>query len=134
MVFTVSFSASGKIDLFITHGGAGSVMESATYGVPTVVVPLFGDQMRNARMLERFGSGLVYNKQKLSNEKMLTEAIQQGLYCPRYSTLSALREKIHFQAQRESKTGPENAKSSSLLPTGTANPLRGFGGRIRQFE
>ena len=73
-------SASGKIDLFVTHGGAGSAMESASHGVPTVVVPLFGDQMRNARMIERFGYGLVYNKMKLSNDNLLAEAVREGLY------------------------------------------------------
>lgn len=48
---------SGRINLFVTHGGSGSIMETSTYGVPALVIPLFADQVRNSRMLERQGNG-----------------------------------------------------------------------------
>ncbi|KHJ84234.1 hypothetical protein OESDEN_16055 [Oesophagostomum dentatum] len=49
--------ADPRLTLFVTHGGAGSLLESATQGKPVVVVPLFGDQMRNAKVVTKFGFG-----------------------------------------------------------------------------
>ncbi|VDP23404.1 unnamed protein product [Heligmosomoides polygyrus] len=49
--------ADDRLTLFITHGGAGSMMESATRGKPVIVFPLFGDQTRNAKLIEKFGFG-----------------------------------------------------------------------------
>lgn len=46
-----------RISLFITHGGAGSIFESAINGVPVLTIPMFGDQMRNAKIVERHGFG-----------------------------------------------------------------------------
>uniref|UniRef100_A0A0N4VUQ7 UDP-glucuronosyltransferase n=1 Tax=Haemonchus placei TaxID=6290 RepID=A0A0N4VUQ7_HAEPC len=52
--------ADKRLTLFITHGGAGSMMESALRAKPLIVVPLFGDQTRNAKLMEKFGFGEVY--------------------------------------------------------------------------
>ena len=46
-----------RISLFLTHGGAGSVFESAMNGVPVLAIAMFGDQMRNSKMVERHGFG-----------------------------------------------------------------------------
>lgn len=60
---------------FVTHAGMGSVLESVYYGVPLIMVPLFGDQKRNARMVERKGTGIIIKKQDLNAQK-LTSAIE----------------------------------------------------------
>ncbi|WP_257450156.1 glycosyltransferase [Archangium lipolyticum] len=41
----------------ITHGGWGAVGRALTYGLPMLVIPLFGDQHLNAAMVERAGLG-----------------------------------------------------------------------------
>jgi MGT family glycosyltransferase len=41
----------------ITHGGWGAVGRALTYGLPMLVIPLFGDQHLNATMVERAGLG-----------------------------------------------------------------------------
>ncbi|KAF1771159.1 hypothetical protein GCK72_002985 [Caenorhabditis remanei] len=48
-----------RLDAFLSHGGLGSTMELAYSGKPAVMIPVFGDQTRNARMLERHG-GIIY--------------------------------------------------------------------------
>lgn len=43
---------------FLTHGGANSLHESLSFGVPLAVVPLFGDQPVNADSVAAFGAGV----------------------------------------------------------------------------
>lgn len=43
---------------FLTHGGANSVHEALSFGVPMVVVPCFGDQPLNADSVVGQGAGL----------------------------------------------------------------------------
>jgi UDP:flavonoid glycosyltransferase YjiC (YdhE family) len=43
---------------FITHGGANSVHEALSFGVPLAVVPLFGDQPPNADSVVSMGAGV----------------------------------------------------------------------------
>lgn len=46
------------VDLFLTHGGQNSFMESLSTGVPVVVCPGFGDQPVNAQKAVEMGVGL----------------------------------------------------------------------------
>lgn len=58
------------------HGGMNSIMETLNYGKPVIVVPLFGDQMRNAAIVERSGFGI-----KLSlTEFKIREKIQDAIH------------------------------------------------------
>eukprot|EP00434_Breviolum_minutum_P013771 symbB.v1.2.012147.t1/scaffold829.1/size159244/17 len=47
-----------KVDLFLTHGGQNSFMESLMAGTPVVVCPGFADQIANAMRAEMSGVGL----------------------------------------------------------------------------
>jgi hypothetical protein len=42
----------------ISHGGAGTVLGAASYGVPQLVVPLFADQWQNAVAVQDAGCGV----------------------------------------------------------------------------
>lgn len=44
------------VDLFLTHGGQNSFMESLMAGTPVVVCPGFGDQIANAMRAEMTGA------------------------------------------------------------------------------
>ncbi|XGW35564.1 hypothetical protein V3C99_019074 [Haemonchus contortus] len=68
---------------FITHGGMGGVFESAYAGVPVITIPLFADQLRNARMMQYRGMGVVINKDDVTTDRLIA-AIQEILQ-PRYS-------------------------------------------------
>jgi zeaxanthin glucosyltransferase len=47
----------GRASLFVTHGGANSVMEGLTFGCPMLVAPLASDQPIQAHFVEASGAG-----------------------------------------------------------------------------
>ncbi|EFP07055.1 CRE-UGT-1 protein [Caenorhabditis remanei] len=66
-----------RLKLFITHGGLGSTLEVAYSGKPALMIPVFGDQLLNAKMLSRHGGAQVYDKYDLADGEKLTEAIRE---------------------------------------------------------
>uniref|UniRef100_A0A7E5A1T3 glucuronosyltransferase n=1 Tax=Panagrellus redivivus TaxID=6233 RepID=A0A7E5A1T3_PANRE len=56
---------------FITHGGMNSITECAHAGVAAVAVPLFGDQPRNAKMLEYRKTAVIVDKQDITAENLI---------------------------------------------------------------
>lgn len=55
--------AHKNVVLFISHGGLFGTSESLYHGVPLLLVPIFGDQFRNAYRVKRSGYGnyIYYN-------------------------------------------------------------------------
>ncbi|KIH46925.1 hypothetical protein ANCDUO_23019 [Ancylostoma duodenale] len=53
-------------------------------GKPAIVIPIFGDQMRNAHMRARHGGALLLEKSDLSNFKKLKSAFEEVLNDPRF--------------------------------------------------
>ncbi|GMS77894.1 hypothetical protein PENTCL1PPCAC_69, partial [Pristionchus entomophagus] len=66
-----------RLTAFITHGGQGSILESAGAGVPLICIPIASDQPRNARQVERNGVGIMVNKGDLGRIGPLKEAIER---------------------------------------------------------
>jgi MGT family glycosyltransferase len=62
-------------DVFITHAGMGSTVESLWFGVPTVSLPQAVDQFTNAAQLEAIGAGVQLG------ERSLGEAVAAALAC-----------------------------------------------------
>jgi UDP:flavonoid glycosyltransferase YjiC (YdhE family) len=55
--YTPQLAMLERASLFITHGGANSVMEALSYGVPMIVSPLCNDQFHQAHFVEAAGVG-----------------------------------------------------------------------------
>ncbi|VDL84737.1 unnamed protein product [Nippostrongylus brasiliensis] len=69
-----------RLSLFITHGGIASTNEVAYSGKPAILVPIFGDQDRNAQMLVRHGGALLLQKASLSRTEELRAALMEVLH------------------------------------------------------
>ncbi len=57
----------------VTHGGWGTVGRALTYGLPMLVIPLFGDQILNAQLVERAGLGRYLPLDKATPEAIRAE-------------------------------------------------------------
>lgn len=59
-----------RATLFITHGGANSVMEAIAAGVPMLISPVCNDQFHQAYFLERAGIGKSFDITTMSVETL----------------------------------------------------------------
>ncbi|RCN29369.1 hypothetical protein ANCCAN_24873 [Ancylostoma caninum] len=69
--------------LFLSHGGLKSVKEAACSGTPSLFMPMFAEQMRNAWLAKSKGYAEILNKFELSNE-YLEKNIRNVLNNPKY--------------------------------------------------
>ncbi|KAL6744221.1 hypothetical protein Aduo_017179 [Ancylostoma duodenale] len=70
--------AHPRLKLFVMHGGVNGLTEAMLRAVPVVVIPIFADQFRNGRNVEKRGVGKVILKQDLA-EDAIRAAIQEIL-------------------------------------------------------
>uniref|UniRef100_A0A8D0E6X8 UDP-glucuronosyltransferase n=1 Tax=Salvator merianae TaxID=96440 RepID=A0A8D0E6X8_SALMN len=71
--------AHPKARAFITHAGSHGVYEGICNAVPMVLMPLFGDQMDNAKRMESRGAGVVLNILEMA-PKDISEALKAVIY------------------------------------------------------
>ncbi|KAK2526174.1 hypothetical protein Q9233_008807 [Columba guinea] len=64
--------AHPKARAFITHGGSHGIYEGVCNAVPMVLMPLFGDQMDNAKRIESRGAGLMLNILEMTSQNIST--------------------------------------------------------------
>jgi MGT family glycosyltransferase len=57
-----------EADLFITHGGLNSTMESLYYGVPLIVIPTTREQHLTARRIRDLGLGTMLDRLTLTDQ------------------------------------------------------------------
>ncbi|GMR39593.1 hypothetical protein PMAYCL1PPCAC_09788, partial [Pristionchus mayeri] len=74
-----------NLAVFITHGGMGSVQELALRGKPAILVPIFGDQPRNAAMIEHNKLGKVLSKLEVGNHEKIVDLLKELMENPMYA-------------------------------------------------
>ncbi|VDN05935.1 unnamed protein product [Thelazia callipaeda] len=60
-----------KTKLFITHGGLKSVKEAICAAMPTLFMPVFAEQVRNAWLAKQHGFGQIINRFNLTDNYLL---------------------------------------------------------------
>jgi MGT family glycosyltransferase len=81
-------------DVFVTHGGLNSVMESLAFCVPMVVVPSIKEQQLTARRVQALGCGLELDRDAVTAASLLRHASVIVDHEAIKSRLSIMREKI----------------------------------------
>ena len=83
-----------RTDVFLSHGGMNSVMESLSFGVPLVVVPQILEQEVTARRVQELGLGLALDTATVMAEH-LRAAVAQVAHDPTFRTgAQAMRQMI----------------------------------------
>ncbi|PAV71339.1 hypothetical protein WR25_26987 [Diploscapter pachys] len=99
----VPLLADPRLSLFIMHGGIGSTIEVAHSGKPAVVIPIQGDQRRNAAALRKHKVALTLHKEDLGDKDKLIDAVVEVLgaedYQKRAKRLSELLKNRPFSAK-----------------------------------
>jgi UDP:flavonoid glycosyltransferase YjiC (YdhE family) len=67
-------------DAVICHGGSGTTLGALRLGVPLVCVPMFGDQIQNAKRIDEIGAGIALD----TSLDGLREAVETLLGQPRH--------------------------------------------------
>uniref|UniRef100_A0A6P4FPJ5 UDP-glucuronosyltransferase 1-6-like n=1 Tax=Drosophila rhopaloa TaxID=1041015 RepID=A0A6P4FPJ5_DRORH len=79
--------------LFITHAGKGGITESQYHGVPMVALPIYGDQLGNAAVMEKSGYGVALDLLTITEDSLseaLLEVLENGKYSQAVGKFSAL--------------------------------------------
>jgi MGT family glycosyltransferase len=83
-----------QVDLFITHGGLNSVMESLTFGIPMIVIPSIREQALTARRVDALGCGLVLDRETVTPSSLKEHASAVVNNGAMKSRLAEMRESI----------------------------------------
>ncbi|GMR45735.1 hypothetical protein PMAYCL1PPCAC_15930 [Pristionchus mayeri] len=67
--------ADSRLTAVITHAGTASTHEMIAWGKPGLFIPCFGDQSRNAAMMERAGLGKVFDKRHFAIRGKFSAAV-----------------------------------------------------------
>lgn len=114
----VDLLESGRVSLFITHGGQNSLLEAFHSNTRTLVIPLFGDQHRNAQIALENGLSHVLRKEDLTNQELVKEVIKRGLQSDEKFENRLQRVSMNF---RGAKQRSETLLISTIESTYTEN-------------
>ncbi|CAA98274.2 glucuronosyltransferase [Caenorhabditis elegans] len=82
--------ADSRLSAFITHAGLGSINELSYIGKPAILVPIFADQLRNAKMLVRHNGSIELDKKDLGKFDVLRDAVDAILNDKSYTNNAIL--------------------------------------------
>ncbi|MBV9689268.1 MAG: glycosyl transferase [Ktedonobacteraceae bacterium] len=85
-------------DIFVTHGGMNSTMESLYYGVPMIVIPQMMEQALTARRVEELGLGIT-----LDRDTVTAQTLQEAV--TRVSSDPTFRERTQAMQQEVRNPG-----------------------------
>ncbi|XP_072166490.1 UDP-glucuronosyltransferase 2B2-like [Diadema setosum] len=112
-----------KTRLFMFHGGNNGLNELAYHGVPTIVIPLMGDQPDTAERVKARGIGVALDRMNLTTDSILSalrEVLDNDKYAKNAKRVSAIsrdrpmppRERAAFWVEHVMNHGGDHLRSS----------------------
>ncbi len=97
-----------RTQVFVTHGGMNSTMESLYYGVPMVAIPQMIEQAMTARRITEMGLGIALEKEAV-NVATLREAVE------RVANESAFHERVQNMQQITREAGGYQRAADAII-------------------
>jgi MGT family glycosyltransferase len=97
-----------RTQLFVTHAGTNSVMESMYFGVPMVLIPQQPEQQLHAQRVMDMGLGVMLEKETV-NATTLREAVEHVAHDPMY------RERIQHMQQSVRTAGGYQRAADAIM-------------------
>ncbi|PAV61416.1 hypothetical protein WR25_01758 [Diploscapter pachys] len=107
---------SGKTALFIGHGGQNGLLEASKAGVPIVVIPIFGDQHRNAKSFEEAGMAVLVKKTEFKSDAKIKAAIEESLNGQNTEVVLQFFYEIYQKLLIDSKVEKDEDQQKKLRP------------------
>ncbi|KAF8374864.1 hypothetical protein PRIPAC_81293 [Pristionchus pacificus] len=92
--------ADPRLSMFVSHAGMASCHEITHFGVPALLIPIFGDQVHNAAALAHIGVARVFSKLDMVNWEAIRVEIDDLLSHPRQEYQKKLQLKLIDAALR----------------------------------
>lgn len=86
-----------RVDAVVTHGGNNTTQETLAAGKPMLVLPFGGDQLENARRVERLGVGLALSPHELEPRRVasaVTRLLEEQSFAARASEVARALEGV----------------------------------------
>jgi UDP:flavonoid glycosyltransferase YjiC (YdhE family) len=106
MPFAPQRSLLASCDLFVTYAGFSSTRESLLAGVPTVSLPLMGDQVVHASRLAEVGAGICLDRTTVSASSLL-DACRTVLDSPSYARSARRMQQLMFALPSADEVVPD---------------------------
>ena len=97
-----------RAQVFVTHCGMNSTMESLYYGVPMVAIPQMIEQAMSAQRIAEMGLGIALEKEAV-NVTMLREAVE------RVANEAAFRERVRNMQQITREAGGYQRAADAIM-------------------
>ncbi len=97
-----------RAQIFVTHAGTNSVMESMYFGVPMVLIPQQPEQQMHAQRVVDMGLGIILDKETV-NATALREAVERIAHDPTY------RERIQHVQQSVRTAGGYQRAADAIM-------------------
>ncbi|KIH43250.1 hypothetical protein ANCDUO_26749 [Ancylostoma duodenale] len=81
----LSILAHPNLLCFVSHAGLNSLLELTRSGKPSILIPIFGDQFGNARLVEAKNTTIVLKKENFNSETF-EAALRQIIEDERYAS------------------------------------------------
>ena len=108
-----SVLAHPAVAVFLSHGGASSIQQSISVGLPLVVTPMFADQLTNGARLQDTGAGRIIDHRTASTEQLCL-ALRDAAFSADIAAAMAHLQRIFHQHRHGALYGADVVERAAI--------------------